>query len=129
MEAQFIAPPALRSMSINDNDAEVAIARRTGLEECRARLEAAAAAQGEYALLPSGTYLPPSSAMTHDNVHGAPDRAWVQQVAREAISSRPGAQPKSAGPVASLDTEQFIDILPSAYQRKRKKCPRKPIAY
>ena len=90
MEAQFIAPPARRSMSINDNDAEVAIARRTGLEECRARLEAAAAAQGdyEYALLPSGTYLPPSSAMTHDNVHGAPDRAWVQQVAREAISSR-----------------------------------------
>ena len=105
MEAQFIAPPMRLSMRIDDNAAQVAIARRTGLEECRARLEAAAASQWEYALLPTGTYLPPSylppsSAMTHDNVHGAPDRAWVQQVAREAVSSREVREAAATAPWA-----------------------------
>jgi hypothetical protein len=102
MEAQFIEaiePPKRMSMQL-DESVFAASARRTGLEECRARLEAAAASQWEYELLPSGTellptgtYLPPSSAMSNPHtsnphVHGAPDRAWVQQVAREAISSR-----------------------------------------
>ena len=108
MEAQFIAPPLLMSMGRGD-DTLVASARRTGLEECRARLEAAEGSfargsQWDYELLPTGTYLPASSAMDNEhleqrsNVQSPPaglpaagcfsNRAWVQQVAREAISSR-----------------------------------------